>query len=225
MGVLKLAAASLSLLVAACSHDRGANMAKDGTQADNADESDDEVETQLALAQSPLGGGPHQRQRERAVEWLLEHAERSYPVVLRRFDQGAAGAALVELLPRFDREESIPRLARLLSGSEPPAWAAGQALARHSQPAAGEALRRALDHADSKVAAIAADGIGARGDRGDCAALIAHVESPDARLRYHVVQAAGRLGCLARAALESLSRDDADADVRELAEKLLAGMP
>jgi len=188
-------------------------------------ESDEEIETQLALAQSPIGGGPHQRERERAAQWLLEHADRSYPVVLGRLERGQVGVALVELLPRFDREESIPGLERLLSGSEPPAWAAGQALARHSRPAAGEALRRALGDADPKVAAIAADGIGTRGDRADCAALFAHIETADARLRYHVVQAAGNLGCLAKAELESLAQLDADADVRALAKKLLAALP
>jgi HEAT repeat protein len=213
---MKLAAAAVSLLVAACAHERGVSLARDERKSDT------EVETQLALAESPFGDGPHRRERERAAQWLLEHADRSYPVVLRRLEQGSAGAALVELLPRFDREESIPRLERLLSGPEPPAWAAGQALARQSQPAAGEALRRVLDDADPKVAAIAADGLGTRGDRGDCAALVAHVDSPDARLRYHVVQAAGRLGCLAPADLESLSRADADADVRALAARLLA---
>lgn len=215
-GVFNLA--TTALLVAACAHDTGANMARDATQSDR------EVETQLALAESPIGGGPHARERERAAQWLVEHADRAYPAVLGRFDQGRAGAALVELLPRFDREESIPRLERLLSGPEPPAWAAGQALARQSQPAAGEALRRALDHADPKVATIAADGLGARGDRADCTALVAHVASTDARLRYHVVQAAGRLGCLARADLESLSHDDADDDVRALATRLLSEM-
>jgi hypothetical protein len=193
-------------------------MAKSETQ------SDEEVETQLALAQSPLGGGPHQRQRERAAQWLVEHADRSYPVVLERLERGQVGVALVDLLPRFDREESIPALTRLLSGSEPPAWAAGQALARHSQPAAGEALRGALENADPKVAAIAADALGTRNDRGDCGALLAHIEAADARLRYHVVQAAGNLGCLTKPQLESLARADPDADVRALAEKLLAGM-
>jgi len=193
--------------------------------ARNSRQSDTEVETQLALVASPFGDEPHQREREQATAWLLEHAERSYPVVLGRFDRGQAGEALVELLARFDREESIPRLERLLPGAEPPAWAAGQALARQSQPAAGEALRRALGHADPKVATVAADGLGARGDRADCTALVTHVTSTDARLRYHVVQAAGRLGCLARADLEALSREDADADVRALATRLLAEKP
>ena len=40
-------------------------------------------------------------------------------------------------------------------------------------------------------------------------------------MRYHVVQAAGKLGCLTRETLELLERSDADADVRGLATKLL----
>ena len=41
------------------------------------------------------------------------------------------------------------------------------------------------------------------------------LDAPDAGVRYHVVQAAGKLGCLTRETLELLERSDADcADVR-----------
>jgi hypothetical protein len=40
-------------------------------------------------------------------------------------------------------------------------------------------------------------------------------------VRYHVVQAAGKLGCLARETLERLARANPDVDVRGLATNLL----
>lgn len=206
-------------LLAACAHGKGSPMSEHG------EERDQEVETQIMLAETPFGDGPHQRERERAAAWLVAHADRAYPALLARLDEEKAGVAVIELLPRFGRAESIPRLERLLAGPEPPAWAAGQALALHPQPAAGEALRRALASREPAVAGIAAEALGTRGDRGDCAALVRAAGAADTRLRYHAVQAAGKLGCLGRETLESLVRSDADADVRDLAKRLLGEHP
>lgn len=185
---------------------------------------DAEVETQIMLAETPFGDGPHARERDRAIEWLVAHADRAYPVLLARVSGGRASAAVIDLLPRFAREESIAPLEKLLSGPEPPAWAAGQALARHPQKAAGDALRRAIATRGA-AAVVAADALATRGDRGDCAALVAAAGASDARLRYHAVQAAGTLGCLGREALQSFERSDSDADIRGLATKLLAKRP
>jgi HEAT repeat protein len=188
---------------------------------DPSNKRDAEVETQITLAETPFGDGPHARERNRAIEWLVAHADRAYPVVLARVAGGRATAAVIDLLPRFAREESIAPLEKLLSGPEPPAWAAGQALARHPQKEAGDALRRLLTRSGAS-AVVAADALATRGDRGDCAALVAAAGSTDARLRYHAVQAAGTLGCLGRDALQSFERSDTDPDVRGLAAKLLA---
>jgi hypothetical protein len=58
-------------------------------------------------------------------------------------------------------------------------------------------------------------------DPADCAALLPRIhDTADAHLRYHIVQTES-LGCLDRAALESLTRGDADAEVRALAARLL----
>jgi HEAT repeat protein len=206
-------------LVAACSPGKVTPMDAHGESRDP------EVETQIMLSETPFGDGPHQRERERAVEWLVAHADRAYPHILARLDEGRATEALIQLLPRMGRAESIPRLERYLTQTESLGWAAGRALALHPQPAAGEALRRALANRDPAVAALASDALGTRGDRADCAALLAAAHAPDARLRYHAVQAAGKLGCFDRKALESLAQFDADADVRGLAAELLKAPP
>ena len=204
------------LLLLACGH-RTADLMDSPTKHN----SDPEVETQITLLETPFGDGPHQRERDRAAAWLVANADRAYPQILARLDEGRASVALIEILPRFERAESIPRLERLLMGSEATAWAVGQALALHPQPTAGEVLRRALGSPQSATAIIAADALATRGDPSDCAALATRLGAPHAGVRYHVVQAAGRLGCLSRAALESLASSDNDADVRRLAARLL----
>lgn len=212
-------AAYVAAVLAACAHGKGSSMDEHGENRDQ------EVETYIMLAETPFGDGPHAREREHATAWLLGHADRAYPRLLARLDEGRASVAVIELLPRFGRVESIPRLERLLVGPEPPAWAAGQALALHPQPAAGEALRRALTNKEPAVGVVAADALATRSDHGDCAALVAAAGAPDARLRYHAVQAAWKVGCLGREALEALVRLDGDADVRGLAAKLLENRP
>jgi HEAT repeat protein len=188
-------------------------------------ESDRDVETRIMLLDGPFGDDPHVRERARAAEWLVEHAERAYPMLITWLETGRAGAGAVALLPRFARLESIDTLTRLLAGPEAIAWQAGQSLAQHPQPSAGQALRQALTHPDATVAMVAADGLGTRGDRGDCAALSERLGAAHAGLRYHVLHAAARLGCLRREAIGQLARTDPDAQVRGLASQLLGEPP
>jgi HEAT repeats len=207
----------LALMLIACGHRTVTPMNEQANYI-----RDPEVEKQIMLLETPFGDGPHQRERERAKAWLVANADRAYPQIAARMNEGRASVAVIELLPRFERAESIPLLERLLLvGPEATAWTAGQALALHPHASAGEALRRSLASREPAVAVIAADGIGTRGDSSNCAALTTLIDAPDARVRYHVVQAAGKLGCLAREALELLTRSDPDADVRDLATKLL----
>ena len=174
------------------------------------------------LLQSPFGDGPHHREREAAAQWLLDHADRAYPRLLALASAGAVGPAVVELLPAVDRKESVAVLETLLGGPERTSWAAGQALARQRGPDALGALRRGLRHRDATAVVAAADGLGTRGDPTACPELVEALRHADARVRYHALQAAGRLQCVARAAFSALAKEDPDADVRELATKLLA---
>jgi len=206
----------LALLLIACGH--RATPMETAMDDQSKQHQDADVEQQIALLETPFGDGPHQRERERAAEWLVANADRAYPRILARLKDGHTSIAVIELMPRFGRAESIPLLEHLLIGPETTAWAAAQALALHPQAAAGQALKRSLARREPAVAIIAADALGTR---GDCAALATLIDAPDAQVRYHVVQAAGKLGCLTRGALEALARADADADVRGLATNLL----
>lgn len=180
---------------------------------------DAELESRIALLELPIGGDPDMREKERAAEWLLAHADRSYPELLARAHTRRAGAATVELLGRFGRADSVPALAALLEGDDPRGLAAARALAAQSGPDALAALRQALCSGGDR-AVLAADALGARGDAGACPDLEAAALDRDPRLRYHAVQAAGSLGCLSSDRLAEIEASDPDADVRALAGRL-----
>jgi hypothetical protein len=182
---------------------------------------DAEVETQIMLLELPIGGGPHDRERERAAAWLLQHADRAYPRILASLTDGTAGANVIAVTARFNRKESIPPLAKLLFGQGSTAWIVGHALAQHTDPTAGEALRRAVVSSNSEVAVAAADALGTRADPGDCGVLMQALATGDASVRYHVLQAASPLGCIQPDLLKRMAREDEDADVRDLASRLL----
>jgi HEAT repeat protein len=174
------------------------------------------------LLDEPFGGEPHVRERERAAQWLLDHGDRAHPALLDALAAGRASSGVIELLARFGRAESIEPLNRVLSAAGPAAWHAAQALARHPQPEAAEALRRALRDPAPEVSIAAADALGARGDPGECAALQAELRAQDPTVRYHVVQAAARLGCVPTEWLAQLAQTDPDADIQALAGRLAA---
>jgi hypothetical protein len=183
---------------------------------------DSEVETQIMLLQNPFGDPQHLREQKRATEWLLANQDRAYPLLLAMVRDGTAGPAVVELMPAFNRAETVPPLEALLNGPERIAWVAGQALARHSGPEALLALRRALRRSEHNSIIAAAAGLATRGDKAACAELATMVGHNDGRVRYYIVQAAGQLGCLNRQQLEAIARDDRSEDIRELAAGFLA---
>ncbi len=181
---------------------------------------DPDLDTQIALLDSPYGGEPDARERERAAAWLLANSERSYPTLLARASERKAGPASVELLSAFERADSVPVLANLLDADEPIGRAAAQALARHSDPSALAALRKGLNNRGGH-AVRCADALGTRGDAAACAELRAAAAQSDARLRYHAIQAAvsPQLGCLSDAEIEEIEASDPDPDVRALAHR------
>jgi HEAT repeat protein len=179
---------------------------------------DEELQTQITLLESPLGGGPHDRERQRAAEWLRANRERSYPALLARVRERRARPASVELLGELGGADSIPILSELLGADELVGPAAANALAAHPDPAATTALREALRGGGDR-AVRAADALGARGDDAACPELKAALATQDGRLRYHALQAAVRLGCTSDADLAEVADSDQDPDVRALAER------
>lgn len=184
---------------------------------------DDEVEKQIRALLSTRGHEAHRREHDRALGYLLAHADEAHPRLLALLDpSGYVPVAAVNAIPLFGRAESVPVLERLMrEGAELISMSAGQALGRHSLPAAREALLRGLeaDREETKVAAI--DGLMTRNDKSVCEALHPLVGHQNYEVRYHAVKAAAALGCLTAEELREIAANDSEEDIRDLAASLM----
>jgi HEAT repeat protein len=186
----------------------------------------DELESQIHLLQHPSGDAFHAREADRALDYLLEHADEAYPRLLRLLKTHRASnpAAIVDALPRFGRAESVPVLSDILArGTETLRAAAASALARQPEEAAFQALVRALALPEPAAAIAAADALLDRRDTRAGGALAPRLRASDANVRYHAVQAAAGLGCLEAGELRALATGDPDADIRALASRAARG--
>ena len=122
------------------------------------------------------------------------------------------------MLARFGREDGAAPLAALLEEEGARGFAAVRGLAAHSSSAALAALEDGL-RKGGEPAVLSADAL-ARGATPPRARRCSKPRDPDPRLRYHALQAAASLACLPAEQLVELASADADADVRELAERL-----
>ena len=166
--------------------------------------SDPELERSILFLQGPLGDGPHQREYLQAVQYLLDHAAQAHSRLLGllKSERATNPYAVIEILPRFGLQESVPILAELMArGPTNLCQASAQALAVHPLDDAREALIRGLSLARKDVVIAAADGLMSRRDAMACSALKKLLTHPDPDLRYHVIQAAGSLSCLKRVTL------------------------
>ena len=151
----------------------------------------------IRQVQTPFGGAPDLRERERAAATLLAHADQAHPRLPALLESGQAANpyALIEVLPRFGRPESVPVLAALLTtGPARLSQAARQALARHPLAQARAALVDGLQAERAETRIAAADALITRADPSVCPALHTALNQDDAIVRYHIVQAAGHLG-------------------------------
>jgi hypothetical protein len=184
----------------------------------------DDVERQIRALVSLGGHDADRRERDRAVAFLLAHADEAHPRLLALLDpeSGYVPVSVVNALPLFGREEAVPVLDKLMrGGAELISLSAGQALARHPHSAALEALVRGLEDSrdETKVAAI--DGLMTRGDKSVCNALRKLLDEASYEVRYHAVKAAGNLGCLSSEMLRQIAANDVEQDIRELASSLI----
>jgi hypothetical protein len=180
-----------------------------------------EIQERLALALGPSGRHADAVARRQAIEWLIAHSDQVHPHLLewlRREPQGLHVLAILELLPAFARPEAVPLLGVFLeSDDEYIAEIAGKALGRHPATEAQAALVGALASDHAYIVAAAADGLLLRADSSGCKHLLAALPQADPIARYHVMQAAARLGCLSRQQLADVAAGDEDPDIRQLA--------
>jgi len=189
---------------------------------------EDELDLHLRFLLSPFGDEPSLRQREQSLQYLLAHADQAHPrllEMLKRNPTALDAPAIIEVLPRFARSESVPLLEEIMSlGEEIVSRVAGAALAQHPDAGAMDALRRGLRSPTHETIIAAADGILLCGDRAACSELKNLVSHNDPIVRYHLIQAASKLDCFGRDELESLKQNETDADIRALITRKLAAM-
>ncbi len=179
------------------------------------------IQEHLALALHPSGRRADEDARQQAIEWLVTHSGEVHPYLLewlRREPEGPYALAILDLLPAFAEPGAVPVLREaLFSSDEYVSEIAGKALGRHPAPAAEAALAEAVASPIPHVVAAAADGFLVRGSRSACQPLLAVLATPDPIARYHVIQAAFRLGCLSQQQLAGVASNDQDPDIRRLA--------
>lgn len=177
---------------------------------------DPNIDRQIAALHIRAGSPADLRQRGGAIDWLLRHADRSFPVVLARVEAQPHDLVLLDLLGRYRRPEATPALLRAF-GDPQTRLQAASGLGLSPDPVAREALRRALDSTDPGDATAALSGLGASGDASACADIVPRLQSDSVEVRWMAVEIGARLGCLPRDTLEAISVDDPDARVRALA--------
>jgi HEAT repeat protein len=160
--------------------------------------------------------------RATAAQYFVDHAEQTHARFLAAAERTPSAAVLM-VLGRMGREESVPLLERLLAGGEELlAWDAGSALGANRTPAALGALLRQVGARDKNVVYGATLGLMARGDAAACPRLLRLAAEPRAGdVHYYLVQAAGRLDCWSRAQLTQIAAADRDPAVRDLATRLI----
>jgi hypothetical protein len=179
-----------------------------------------EIDRQIAALHIRAGSPADLRQRDHAIDWLLQNADQSFPVVLSRVAAQPDDLALLDLLGRYRRPEATAVLLRAFAHGRARLYAAS-GLGMSPDPAARLALRRALDSPDPGEVVAALSGLGASGDTAVCLDITARLEAEDAEVRWMAVEIGARLACLDRATLEAISGSDPDVTVRALAAEKL----
>ena len=175
--------------------------------------SDPDVLRELAAMHIRAGSPADLRQRDRALAWLVEHADRAWPTVLARAEDAPQDAVLIDVLGRLRRPEATALLRRAFA-SERTRGAAAAGLGMSPDPAARAFLRETLTSSQPPDVVGALAGLGASGDRTACGDVMPQLQSDNAEIRWTAVDAAMRLGCLDAATLDRIARDDPDPDVR-----------
>jgi len=174
---------------------------------------DPDVLRELAAMHIRAGSPADLRQRDRALAWLIEHADRAWPTVLARAEEAPQDAVIIDVLGRLRRPEATALLRRAFA-HERTRGSAAAGLGMSPDPAARAFLREALTSPQPADVVGALAGLGASGDRTVCGDITPQLQSANAEIRWTAVDAAMKIGCLEAAALDRIARDDPDPDVR-----------
>lgn len=185
----------------------------------------DDIQINIHWAVNPYGDAMHLAERDRAVRYLLDHADLAYPRILellRSKPRSLQAAALVDILPLFHRTDCVPLLKDILFMSLPDtSRAAARALAQTATTDARMVLLSALQSTDTEVIIAAVDSLRLWPRADWCTHIQSLLQKRNANLRYYAINTAIELGCLSHQLITDIASHDEDPDVRELTRKVL----
>ena len=185
----------------------------------------DDIMINIHWAVNPYGDPMHLAERDRAVQYLLDHADQAFPKILelvRSKPQSLQAAALIDIMPLFQREDCVPLLRDLMFKAVPDtSRAAARALAQIASPDARMALLAALQSRDIEVLIAAVDSLRLWPISDWCTRIQPLLEQRNANLRYYALNTAIELHCLSPQAITDIARHDEDKDVRDRAREAL----
>lgn len=164
--------------------------------------------------------------RDESISWLLARPDEVAPVVAQAVRNGTAPSPslYLSLLGYYGRPQDVPAMEAALQRAIPgESFYAAAALASHRTHEAREVLLRGLTHQSPTVRGNVADMLIDSEMRWACAGLSLRFDDPDPDVRFRVLRAAFRVGCIdaamararahtlddeARDALEALFRDE-----------------
>lgn len=177
----------------------------------------------IRWAVDPYGDPVHLRERDRAVQFLLDHATEAYPRLLDLVTEKPHAwetPALIDIIGRFRRDDCVPLLQSILLQAIPDSSrAAARALADIGNETAHAALVAALEADQDEVTIAALDGIRLLQDSQLCQVIMPMLGHANANLRYYAVNTAIELACLGDEELSAIASSDTDNDIRALAAK------
>jgi HEAT repeat protein len=181
--------------------------------------SDEELAEQLNAL-----GDEHRDAFGAAMQWLVEHPDRSRPALLKRItgngeDMGTRRA--FDVLGRIGNPDDVAALdTRLTAARGTLAADAAHGLALHPSARAREALVRATGSDSVDVAAATVSALGERGDAETRPAIEKLLDHTDPRIRYRAVLALIDLGTPpSRATLHRRYEVEGDAEVKRAIEE------
>lgn len=180
----------------------------------------EQVQTQLMLAQSDA-----KVERDEAVSWLLAHPNEAAPVVERAVRDGTAPdpRLYLSLLGHYARAEDVAAIeAALRRGVPGESFYAAAALASNGTDAARQAMLRGLEHENPMIRGAIADALVDPESRWACDGLSLRFEDPDPDVRFRVLRAAFRAGCIDAATVRARASTLGD-EARTALEALLRG--
>ena len=196
-----------------------------GTSADEEASATQTGDRELELYMNELAA-EHAWDFEDAVGWLLDHPEKSHPVLEKlvregKFSQKTLGAIFV--IGKMGKDEDVALLEKVMVSGDPDlTWDSAQALGNHPSKLALESLVKALENKNVEVVGAAAVALGSRKDEAARKPIEDLLDHESEQVRYRAVFALKLMGASPSAdTLKEHHKKETSAEVRKSIEDLL----